>query len=95
MHIFFILDIYTTFEGAYSRCYSPDERLQQLVNAATAPAKVDGPCPCNPNTCGCKAVVPKTTQTFIINAEALILQIQRIVYDVPAVVPVLQPGQIQ
>ena len=72
---------------------APDESLQQLVDAATAPTRVTGPCSCRPD-CGCRAEVGKTTRRFLLTADALIVKIQRIDYDLPEEIPVLAPGEI-
>ena len=59
-----------------------DETLQNLVDDALAPTRVTADCNCMPQ-CGCRAKVGMTTQKFLFDGEALIVQLQRLNYDVP------------
>ena len=62
---------------------APNESFQQLVDEATAAFRHRGICGCNPKTCGCQAEVGKTSQRLLFNASALIIQLQRLDYDLP------------
>ena len=61
----------------------PDESFQNLVDAATTSFRHSGNCPCDPIFCGCQAEVGKTSQRLLLDATALMIQLQRLDYARP------------
>ena len=72
-----------------------EEDLQSLVDIATAPFKETTQCPCDEDDCTCNAQVGMSTQKLILNGDTLIVQLQRLTFDLPKKKPVMKPGEIQ